>query len=132
MRDVLYIEMFSSQAEDLSMGRRTVIQSPVFPPSCQFQTPQLFYPERASSQFNHFSTSENSSSLIPTDVTPRDHGKQTEVVTKYWDKELPAPLELVLNMKSDCFSTGTAMPKFLKSATTSTHQCYIAPVCSTS
>jgi hypothetical protein len=104
--DVLYTEMFSSQAEDLSMGRRTVSQSPVFPPSCQF------YPERA--------TSENS-----------DHGKQSEVVTKHWDKDLPAPLELILNIKTDVFNIGTAMPKFLKAATTKPYQCYIAPVCST-
>jgi hypothetical protein len=132
MRDVSYIEMFPSQAEDLSMGRRTVIQPPIFPPSCQFQTSQLFYPERFSSQFNHCSTSESSSSLLLSDVIPRDHGKETEVVTKHWDKDLPASLELVLNMKSDCFSAGTAMPKFLKAATTSTYQCYMAPVCSTS
>lgn len=131
-RDVLYIEMFSLQAEDLSMGRRTVIQSPTLPPSCQFQTPQLFYPEGVTSQFNHCSKSESSSSLILSDVIPRDQGKQTEVVTKHWNKDLPAPLELVLNVKSDCFSTGTAMPQFLKAATTSTYQCYIAPVCATS
>ncbi|PNF19007.1 hypothetical protein B7P43_G12393 [Cryptotermes secundus] len=120
------------QAEDLSMGRRTVTQSPIFPPSCQFQTPQLFCPERVSSQFNHCGTSENSSSLILSDVIPRDQGKETEVVTKHLDKDLPACLELVLNMKSGFFSTGTAMPKFLKAATTSTYQCYIAPVCSNS
>jgi hypothetical protein len=132
MRDILYIEMFSSQAEDLSMRRRTVIQSPIFPPSCQFQTPQLFDPERVSLQFDHCSTSENSCSLLSSDAVPRDQGKQTEVMTKHLDKDLPAPLELVLNMKSDFFSTGTAMPKFLKAATTNTCQCYIAPVCSTS
>jgi hypothetical protein len=47
-------------------------------------------------------------------------------------EELPAPLELVLNVKSECLLTDTAMPKFLKSASTITHQCYTAPVFSTS
>jgi hypothetical protein len=118
------VVLFSPQAEDLSVRRRTVIQSPAFPSPCQFQAPQLFLAERGGSQFSHLG--------ICSDVTPHGHEIQAEELTKHCNKELPAALELVLNVKSDCFGTETPMPKFLKAATTSLHQCYIAPVCSTS
>jgi len=123
--------MSYSQAEDLSVGRRTVPQSPVLPTSCPFQPPPLL-PDFVSPHLQQYTTFENTRSPKLTETVQQDPRQQNDSGVKCSEKELPSPLELVLNMRSDCLATGTSMPKLWKLATTSTHQCYSGPVCSAS
>jgi len=116
----------------LSIGRRTVMQSPSLPEPCQIQTPKVLYSECVSSHVNEYSTCGNSCSPKRSEVIQQNPYQQTDDVAKCFEKELPAPLELVLNVKSECLTKETSLPKFRKSAATSSYQCYIAPVCSTS
>jgi hypothetical protein len=107
------------------------MQSSSLAAPCQIQTPKILYPECVSSHVIEYSTCGNSCSPQRTEVVQQNPCQQTDDVAKCLEKDLPAPLELVLNVKSECLNKETPMPKFRKSAATSIYQCYIAPVCST-
>jgi hypothetical protein len=85
-----------------------------------------FYPGTMSPHFQQYSTSEN---MHPSKMATASEPEQG---TKYGGREVepPAPLGLVPNVRSNCPTAETPMPKFWKSAITSTHQCYSGPVCS--